>query len=170
VLRELKPGAAVIAGTVLGRVGAPSATEPSHIHFEVRPAGKGAPEIDPRPILDGWRLLDSTQAYGPSGDQALSKKAGPVTVRELMKLQGTLRPNQIVSLLDFGQNTVKAPDHADHIHVGFRPLYGDNAALGKAALSVLGPQQWSQLAQRLGQIGNPVVPTVPSKFALPDSC
>ena len=31
--------------------------------FEVRPAGRGAPRVDPKPILDGWKLLDSTAIY-----------------------------------------------------------------------------------------------------------
>ena len=31
--------------------------------FEIRPAGRGAPRIDPKPILDGWKLLESTAIY-----------------------------------------------------------------------------------------------------------
>ena len=53
-------------------------------------------------------------------------------------------------------------DHADHIHVGFRPLFGDNKKLGKQALAVLKPGQWSDLLERLRKIDNPVVPTKPS--------
>jgi hypothetical protein len=30
------------------------------LRFEIRPAGRGLPRIDPRPILDGWRLLEAT--------------------------------------------------------------------------------------------------------------
>jgi hypothetical protein len=44
------------------------------------------------------------------------------TVRMLMRLQGTMRPHQIISLLDFGQNTLAMGDHDDHVHVGFHPL------------------------------------------------
>ena len=58
-------------------------------------------------------------------------------------------------------------DHADHIHVGFRPLFGANRKLGKQALAVLKPGQWSDLIARLREIDNPVVPTKPSKYALP---
>jgi hypothetical protein len=58
-------------------------------------------------------------------------------------------------------------DHADHIHVGFRPLFGDNKRLGQQALAVLKPGQWSDLLSRLRQIDQPVVPTKPSKYALP---
>ena len=64
-------------------------------------------------------------------------------------------------------NTLALADHADHIHVGFHPLFGDNKKLGKQALAVLKPGQWSDLISRLGEIENPVVPTKPSKYALP---
>ena len=88
-------------------------------------------------------------------------------VRRLMTLQGTMRPHQIISLLSLGGNTLSLPDHADHIHVGFRPLFGQNAKLGQEAQAVLKPGQWSDLIARLRQLSNPVVPTNPSKFALP---
>ena len=42
-----------------------------------------------------------------------------------------------------------------------------NRKLGKQALAVLEPGQWSDLISRLGEIENPVVPTKPSKYALP---
>jgi hypothetical protein len=96
--------------------------------------------------------------------------AGDVTeqaVKRLMQLQGTVEPHQIISLLDFGRNTMALPDHADHIHVGFHPLFGENTKLGRQTQSVLKPGQWDTLVQRLGQIQNPSVPTAPSKYALP---
>ncbi|HEX8084243.1 MAG TPA: lytic murein transglycosylase, partial [Solirubrobacteraceae bacterium] len=65
--KRLKPGASVIAGTVLGRVGHTSSTRSPHILFEVRPAGRGAPRIDPKPILDGWKLLETTAIYRAAG-------------------------------------------------------------------------------------------------------
>jgi hypothetical protein len=89
------------------------------------------------------------------------------TVRMLMRLQGTTRPHQIISLLDFGQNTLALSDHDDHVHVGFRPLFGDNKKLGKQALAVLKPGQWSNLLDRLRRIDNPVVPTKPSRYSIP---
>ncbi|MFM8762441.1 MAG: lytic murein transglycosylase, partial [Solirubrobacterales bacterium] len=54
-LLPLRRGSTVIAGTILGRVGAASQAWPSkdtaadanpHVHFEIRPAGAGAPRID----------------------------------------------------------------------------------------------------------------------------
>jgi hypothetical protein len=84
-----------------------------------------------------------------------------------MLLQGTMRPDQIISLLDYGANTVSMGDHHDHIHVGFRPLFGENTKLGQQTMAVLKPGQWSSLIDRLKQLENPVVPTKPSKYALP---
>jgi hypothetical protein len=89
------------------------------------------------------------------------------TVRRLMRLQGTMRPDQIISLLDLGANTLAMADHNDHVHVGFRPRFGANRKLAKQAQAVLKPGQWPALLKRLGEIENPVVPTKPSKYALP---
>ena len=270
VLKPLQPGAHVVAGTLIGRVGKPDPAKGAHVSFQIRPAGKGAPQIDPKPILDGWKLLESTAIYSANGKNALNgsglsigqillmskpllekrvlsdprvdlqpagtgdikthqidrrvlatleflaesgfkptvsmlktghselTKSGNVSehasgnavdiskingipvlghqdkggiveqvVRRLMTLQGTMRPHQIISLLSLGGNTLSLPDHADHIHVGFRPLFGQNAKLGQEAQAVLKPGQWSDLIARLRQLSNPVVPTNPSKFALP---
>jgi hypothetical protein len=90
------------------------------------------------------------------------------TVRRLMTLQGTMQPHQIISLMDLGQNTMAMPDHYNHIHLGFHPLFGQNAKLGKQARAVLKPGQWTDLMSRLRSIDNPVVPTHSSKYALPD--
>jgi hypothetical protein len=98
------------------------------------------------------------------------QEAGGVTeqaVRRLMLLQGTMAPHQIISLLNFGANTLDLGDHADHIHVGFHPLYGDNSKLGAQAAAILKPGQWDDLVERLNTLPNPVVPTKPSKYALP---
>ena len=272
-LRRLKKGAHVIGGTILGRIGKTVATEAPHLMFEIRPAGRGAPRIDPKPILDGWKLLEATAIYRASGRNVLHgddtdgmsigqvlllpkpqlqqrvladdrielypcgrddvrtgqidrrvlatleylaesgfkptvsalkcghslmttsgnisehssgnavdiskvngipiighQDKGGITeqaVRRLMALQGTMEPHQIISLLDFGRNTMALPDHNDHIHVGFRPLFGENKKLGKQAFEVLRPGQWSDLLTRLRKIDNPVVPTKPSKYAIP---
>jgi hypothetical protein len=67
VLRPLRRGAQVIAGTVLGRIERTRPGLAPHVAFSIRPAGKGAPEVDPKPILDGWKLLESTAIYRASG-------------------------------------------------------------------------------------------------------
>src|SRR6202035_3579498 len=77
-LHPLRAGAQVIAGTVLGHVGAAAtagvgsapAGEP-HIIFQIRPAGAGAPQIDPKPILDGWVALENTSIFRAKGENRL---------------------------------------------------------------------------------------------------
>ena len=63
----LRVGSKVIAGTVLARIGAGENGIDPHINFAIRPAGKGAPRIDPKPILDGWKLLEATAIYRAKG-------------------------------------------------------------------------------------------------------
>ena len=66
-LKPLKKGSTVVAGTILGRIGRTSRIAAPHLLFEIRPAGRGAPRIDPKPILDGWQLLESTAIYRAAG-------------------------------------------------------------------------------------------------------
>jgi len=67
-LKSLREGSQVLAGTVLGRVGVAPPGKATSMSFAIRPAGKGAPRIDPKPILDGWKLLESTAIYRAKGD------------------------------------------------------------------------------------------------------
>jgi hypothetical protein len=272
-LKPMRKGARLIAGTIIGRVGKPDAGRSPHLSFEIRPAGRGAPRIDPKPILDGWKLLEATAVYRASGRNALyggdgdsfsvgqvlllpkpllekrvlsderidvygcgrrdirsgqidrrvlatlafmaesglrptvtSLKCGhgfytssgnvshhssgnavdiakvngiPIlghqddgsiaeqSVKRLMHLQGTMQPDQIISLLDLGGPTVSMRDHNDHIHVGFRPLFGDNRKQGQQAMAVLRPGQWEDLLDRLRSIDNPVVPVRKSRYSIP---
>ncbi|MCW3011546.1 MAG: peptidoglycan DD-metalloendopeptidase family protein [Solirubrobacterales bacterium] len=275
-IKPLRKGAKVIAGTILGRIGTTSTTTAPHMTFEVRPAGRGAPRIDPKPILDGWKLLESTAVYRAAGKnpffgpdaknpsigqillmskEALQRRvladsrievyeggrqdirsgaidrrvlatlqflsasglkptvsslasgrrskltasgnlsahpsgsavdiakingipiighqgAGSVTdvtIRRLLTLQGTQKPNQIISLMKFDgtDNTLAMDDHADHIHVGFQPLYSADKRTAQQLDSVLKPSQWIKLIGRLGEIENPTVLTKPSASAIP---
>jgi hypothetical protein len=274
VLKRLRQGSRVAAGTILGRIGKTSERVAPHLLFEIRPAGRGAPRIDPKPILDGWKLLESTAIYRAAGKnpffgpdaknpsvgqillmskEALQRQvlhnsdidiyscgrrdiragvvdrrvlatleflaasglkptvsalecghsyltksgnvsehssgnavdiaaingipivghqgAGSVTdltIRRLLSLQGTMQPHQIISLMQYegAANTFSMADHADHIHVGFRPLYGSNSKLGRQMSAILKPNQWIKLMSRLGAIDNPIVPTEPSKYAI----
>jgi hypothetical protein len=70
-LRKLRTGARVITGTLLGRVGRPVPKHAAHVNFGIRPAGKHSPQIDPKPILDGWKLLESTAIYRANGKNVL---------------------------------------------------------------------------------------------------
>jgi hypothetical protein len=265
-LKPLKVGSKVTGGTVLGRVGQPD-SQPPHLNFAIRPAGQGAPTIDPKPILDGWKLLETTAIYraadkspfadNPTVGQVLlmskaaleqrvlndpalsiyscgrndiqtgqidrrvlalmeylvakgyrltitSLKCGhsyltasgnvsahsygsavdigavngiPITghqgpgsiteavIKDLLLLQGTMRPAQIISLMDLGPPTFILPDHYNHIHVGY--TFTTEGSSIKQLGEILKPEQWQRLIQRLGQIQNPKVPTKPSDAALP---
>ncbi|MFL5906171.1 MAG: lytic murein transglycosylase [Solirubrobacterales bacterium] len=266
-LKPLKVGSHVTGGSVIGRVGQPDQAPP-HLNFAIRPAGRGAPTIDPKPILDGWKLLETTAIYraadkdpfasNPTVGQVLleskaqlqqrvlndpalsiyacgrndiatgqidrrvlavmeylvakgyrltitSLKCGhsyltasgnvsahsygsavdiaavngiPITghqgpgtiteavIKDLMLLQGAMRPAQIISLMDLGPPTFILPDHYNHIHVGYT-----FTASGRNGVEQLGqilkPEQWQRLIQRLGEIQNPKVPSKPSDAALP---
>ena len=81
----LKVGSKVIAGTVFGRIGKGAAGVDPHINFSIRPAGKGAPRIDPKPILDGWKLLEETAIYRANGKNALAVDLGGAGVLLLSK-------------------------------------------------------------------------------------
>jgi hypothetical protein len=273
--RALRPGAQVIAGTIIGRVDKTDARLAAHVTFSIRPAGRGAPQVDPKPILDGWKLLEATAIYRASGKNPfwgrdaknpsigqillmsktqleqrvlndprieiydcgrrdiqshiidrrplalleflaasglkpyvstlkcghsyyiagggmvsehtygdavdiakingipINGHQGPgsitdIAVRRLLTLQGTMQPNQVITLMDYPGISYAwaAADHADHIHVGFPPLFGDNTKLQQHYNSVLKPSQWVKLIERLNQINNPTVPTKPSKYAL----
>jgi hypothetical protein len=265
-MKPLKVGSKVTGGTVIGRVGQTDSTPP-HLNFAIRPAGRGAPTIDPKPILDGWKLLETTAIYraadknpfssNPTVGQVLlmskaaleqrvlndpalsiyscgrndiqtgqidrrvlavmeylvakgyrltitSLKCGhsyltssgnvsahsygsavdiaavngiPITghqgpgtiteavIKDLLLLQGAMRPAQIISLMDLGPPTFILPDHYNHIHVGYTFTSGGGSIqqLGQ----ILKPDQWQRLIQRLGQIQNPKVPSKPSGAALP---
>jgi murein DD-endopeptidase MepM/ murein hydrolase activator NlpD len=272
-LKPLRKGARVVGGTILGRLGRTVPGTAPHLLFEIRPAGTGAPRIDPKPILDGWKLLESTAIYRAAGrnpfvgrdattptigqillmdKDALAQRVladpriqvygcgrrdiqtgqvdrrvlatlaflaasgfkpavsslqcghsfltasgnvsehssgnavdiaavngipitghqGPGSITELviqrlLTLQGTLKPHQIISLMTFQgtDNTFAMADHADHVHVGFKPLYGTNSKLAKQLNSILRPKQWIKLIDRLGKIQNPTVRRTPSRFA-----
>jgi len=94
-LKHLQAGSIVIAGTILGRLGGPTQGLSSHLYFTIQPAGKGAPDIDPKPILDGWKLLEATAVYRASnldpfyGPGAKNPTVGQVLL--MSKQQLTLR-------------------------------------------------------------------------------
>ena len=83
-----------------------------------------------------------------------------------MTLQGAMQPAQIISLLDIGGTTIAMGDHADHIHVGWRPLFGTNQRLGRQARRLLSSNQWDRFVDRLTDIENPIVRTKPSKYSI----
>jgi Transglycosylase SLT domain/Peptidase family M23 len=265
---SIRVGSKVIAGTMLARVAPGDEGIDPHINFSIRPAGKGAPRIDPKPILDGWKLLEATAVYRAKGKtpftnlsgagvlllskEALQKRVlddkgldiypcgrediasgkidrrvlavleylrtkgfqltitalecghslmttsgnisehstgdavdiavingvpvtghqGPGTpadelIRDVLQLQGTMHPHQVISLEDLpGETSFALPDHYDHVHIGYHPIESGSEAQFTALLK---PDQWQRLIGRLGRIENPDVPVRPSKYAVPDN-
>ncbi|MGI9557764.1 MAG: lytic murein transglycosylase [Solirubrobacterales bacterium] len=266
-MRDLREGSKVLGGTLLGRIAKKSKGIAPHVHFAIRPAGRGAKKIDPKPILDGWKLLESTAIYRAKGKNPFQRRAnvgqvllmsksqlerrvlsdrrisiyscgredvgtgqidrrvlaalaylsergfrlvvtsltcghsyltasgnvshhssgnavdiarvnglsilgnqgrGSITesvLQELLLLQGSLAPAQIISLMEIGGPTIAQGDHADHIHVGWQPTFG---TLDRTrASSILRPGQWERLIDRIAGLNLPTVPTKPSEFSLP---
>ncbi len=84
-LEPLKAGSVVVAGTILGRLGAGTPTDASHLEFMVQPAGKDSPYIDPKPILDGWKLLEATAVYRAAGvDPFFGRDAKNPTIGQIL--------------------------------------------------------------------------------------
>jgi murein DD-endopeptidase MepM/ murein hydrolase activator NlpD len=94
-LHPLRAGSQVIAGTVLGHVGAASGAaglgDPQpHLFLQIRPAGVGAPLIDPKPILDGWVALENTSIFRAKGENpflATSPTIGQVLLESKQQLE-----------------------------------------------------------------------------------
>ncbi|MGH2837092.1 MAG: lytic transglycosylase domain-containing protein, partial [Thermoleophilaceae bacterium] len=261
-LIRLRRGAEIPGGTLLGRLGR---DEPV-LRFGVRPAGEDSPLVDPKPMLDGWRLLEKTAVYRPSGKSVLHPEdkdsrltigqaillpksllarrvladsriqiypcgrtdielgridrrvlatlaflaesgmnptvtslqcghgtyttsgnvsyhsmgnavdiaaingvpilghqgPGDVTdraVRAILTLQGAMTPAELISLLDLGGPSFSMADHADHIHVGFRPGEGSGGGrvgdVAGAATAILEASQWDKVVGHVGAIRNP---------------
>jgi Transglycosylase SLT domain len=90
-------------------------------------------------------------------------------IHDVLALQGTMHPHQVISLEDLpGETSFALPDHYDHVHVGYRPIAAGSPQEAQFS-ALLKPDQWERLIRRLGQIQNPDVPVKPSRFSLPDS-
>ncbi len=269
-LEPLREGSRVVAGTVLGRIGSEGELAP-HLNFAIQPAGRGAPKVDPKPILDGWKLLEATAIYRAAGKnpfegtgvsvgqillmskeqlerrvlanpglqlaacdreyvrdgqidrrlmaimeyltargydltitsmlcgreasittsgnvshhsfgsaidiaeingQAVLGNQGAGTqsyslIRDVLSLQGTILPDQVISLMDLGGPSFAMSDHHDHVHIGYSPVSGPGTEPDKQFVQLLKPDQWKRLIGRIAEIDNPDVPTEPSKFSLP---
>ena len=102
--------------------------------------------------------INGTPIAGHQGAGSITER----TIRRLLTLQGSMRPDQIISLMEFAgtTNTIAMGDHADHIHVGFR---SDGGASPSGALA---PGSWRRLTERLASIETPRVGLSPSRYAL----
>jgi hypothetical protein len=85
----LRKGSHVIGGTILGRVAGDTNGIASHLNFAITPAGRGAHTIDPKPILDGWKLLEATAIYRAAGKNPFNQgaNAGQVLLESKAQLQ-----------------------------------------------------------------------------------
>jgi hypothetical protein len=105
---QLRIGSKVIAGTILARVGEGSDGVSPHINFSIRPAGRGAPRIDPKPILDGWKLLEATAIYRAKGKNPFATKLSGAGVLLLSKeaLQKRVLADKGVSIYPCGREDI----------------------------------------------------------------
>jgi hypothetical protein len=97
VIRPMRPGARVIGGTILARVRAAPQRRASHVTFAVRPAGKGAPKIDPKPILDGWRLLAATDIYRGRAKRAAMGGSDGATIGQILLMSKETLARRVLS-------------------------------------------------------------------------
>ncbi len=109
-LRPLRAGAQVIAGTVLGHLGTAAGTA-AHLLFQLRPAGAGAPLIDPKPILDGWVALENTSIFRAKGENpflATSPTIGQVLLESKQQLEPQVLHDRGIRLSRCGRQDVLA--------------------------------------------------------------
>jgi Transglycosylase SLT domain len=113
-LKPLRAGAIVVAGTILGRVAGPSRTTASHLVFMIQPAGKDAPQIDPKPILDGWKLLEATAVYRAAGVDpfygpgAHNPTIGQVLLMSKQQLETRILQDPHIQIYQCGKRDIQA--------------------------------------------------------------
>jgi Transglycosylase SLT domain/Peptidase family M23 len=113
-LQPLKAGAVVVAGTILGRLGPGTPKQASHVRFMVQPAGKNAPQIDPKPILDGWKLLEATAVYRAAGVDpffgpgAKNPSIGQILLMSKEQLQNRILQDPHVQIYACGRRDIQA--------------------------------------------------------------
>ena len=87
-----------------------------HMLFEIRPAGRGAPRIDPKPILDGWKLLESTAIYRAAGKNpffgpdAKNPSIGQILLMSKEALQHRVLTDPRIEIYDCGRRDIQAGD------------------------------------------------------------
>ncbi len=79
--------------------------------FQIRPAGAGAPLIDPKPILDGWVRLEETSMFRAKGENpflATSPTVGQVLLASKPQLEQLLLRDPGVHLPSCERGAVRA--------------------------------------------------------------
>jgi murein DD-endopeptidase MepM/ murein hydrolase activator NlpD len=107
-------------------------------------------------------VIDGLPVTGHQGPGTMTDEL----IRDVLQLQGTMHPHQVISLEDLaGETSFAMADHYDHVHVGYHAV---ESGLEAQFSALLKPDQWQRLISRLGQIENPEVPIHPSQYSLPD--
>ena len=112
-LKALKVGSVVVAGTILGRLGQGTPTDASHLQFMIQPAGKDSPYIDPKPILDGWKLLEATAVYRAAGvnpfvgKHAKNPSVGQILLMSKLQLQTRVLEDPNVQIYPCGRRDIQ---------------------------------------------------------------
>jgi hypothetical protein len=116
-LHPLSLGVQVLAGTVLGHVGSGTSAQEAaagdagpHMLFQIRPAGVGAPLIDPKPILDGWVQLENTSVFRAKGENPFlgnSPTVGQVLLESKEQLEQQVLSDSGVHLPTCGRQDIQ---------------------------------------------------------------
>ncbi|WP_249010222.1 lytic murein transglycosylase [Conexibacter sp. DBS9H8] len=112
-LAPLTRGAVVVAGTILGRIGPGSNGESPHVYFQIQPAGANAPYIDPKPVLDGWKLLQATAIYRASGLNPFLSSGRQATIGQILlesksQLQEQVLKDPRIAIYSCGRRDIAA--------------------------------------------------------------
>jgi hypothetical protein len=96
--------------------------------------------------------INGVPIFGHQGPGSITE----LVVQRLAALQGRMKPHQIITLMQFAgaDNTLALADHADHIHVGWRPRRGPGG--GFTGSATLDHRQWIELFDRLGRLERPL--------------
>ena len=145
----------MIGGTIIGRVGQTVEGRAAHVDFSIRPAGRGAPLIDPKPILDGWKLLEATAIYRASGRNVLygEDKAGGMSIGQILLLPKPLLERRVLSderieLYDCGRDDVRSGQVDRRVLAGLAYL-AESGLEPTRHLAEVRPQLPDELGQRL---------------------
>lgn len=112
-LKPLRVGAQVVAGTLLGRIEKTDAAAAAHLAFQVRPVGRGAPFVDPKPILDGWKLLESTAVYrakgkNPFAGSSKNPSIGQILLMSKEELERRVLADPRIKIYECGRRDIRA--------------------------------------------------------------
>jgi hypothetical protein len=109
-------------------------------------------------------VIDGVPVTGHQGPGTLVDQL----IRDVLALQGTMHPHQVISLENLpGETSFAEADHYDHVHIGYYPVATEATPLESEFSTLLKPEQWQRLIGRLGEIENPEVPIGPSKYSVP---